>query len=296
MRWQPWVYIYLLMLLPFILDQTEKETPIILNYLQLTISGIYFWSGLHKFNSNFINVVFKSILIDLFKIDSSYAIQRLSYLGYAIPLVEVCIGLTLLVPKTRQMGVWLAIITHLFILIYLSPLGISSNSVVYPWNLGMVLFVIILFWNIKNKPFLLKRSNRINFASLFLLSLIWICPLLNFFNYWDNYLSFLLYSGKIKSYYIAVEEKMSTRIIKKYNPSFIDLKGMTGGRIIDLNKWALEDLNVPFYAESRVFKNISKNFCNLKIDNEKLIFLEFDGPIENGKYDKFTCKDLLNNK
>ena len=126
-----------------------------------------------------------------------------------------------------------------------------------------------------------------------ILSLIWVLPLFNFFHNWDNYLSFSLYSGKIKNYYIAIEESECPKIIKEYNPTFIYLRGITGGKMIDVNKWSSDDLNVPFYAESRVFKKFGKNFCGLGIDNEKLIFLEFDGPIEKGRYNKHTCKDLF---
>ncbi len=62
MRLQPWVFIYVLILIPFArLDfSKEKEKAsyslAVLNYLQVLLVGVYCWSGLHKFTPSFIEI------------------------------------------------------------------------------------------------------------------------------------------------------------------------------------------------------------------------------------------------
>ena len=297
MRWQPWVYIYTLMLVPFLFRsgrEIKGNTNLqIINYLQIIIIGIYFWSGIHKLNPNFIEFTFENVLTDFFKIKDSELISNLKNWGYSIPIFEIFIGLALVVPRLRNVGIVLAIITHFFILLYLSSSGTSHNFIVYPWNTAMTIFVIFLFYGTNNKVFvwpLEKLKMRILNFSIVLL--IGVLPILNFFNFWDNYLSFSLYSDKLNLYYIAIEEKELLKIDKRYSSYFVEIKGMKGGQIIDVNKWSFSELNVPFYPERRVFKSLSKTFCRLGIEENKIIFLEFERPIEKNIYYSFTCKDL----
>ncbi len=117
--------------------------------------------------------------------------------------------------------------------------------------------------------------------SLFIVILAWISPALNFVECWDNYLSFSFYSAKVNSYYIAIEENELVKIDKRLNKFFVQIKGLSGGQIIDLNKWSMSELNVPFYPETRVFKKICNSFCELGIGDEKLIFLEVEQPLSS---------------
>ena len=40
-----------------------------------------------------------------------------------------------------------AIAMHAFILLAIGPFGQNSNSVVWPWNIAMICFLLILFWH-----------------------------------------------------------------------------------------------------------------------------------------------------
>jgi hypothetical protein len=54
MRWQPWVYLYLVMLLPYLShsgEDTNKQR--ILNCLRWVIAGVYFWSGISQIQLKF---------------------------------------------------------------------------------------------------------------------------------------------------------------------------------------------------------------------------------------------------
>ena len=72
MRWQPWVYVYLLVSLPFIFipnqtkEKGEYENKWILLSIQVLLIGIYFWSGVNKFNPGFTEVTYQLMLTNLF--------------------------------------------------------------------------------------------------------------------------------------------------------------------------------------------------------------------------------------
>jgi hypothetical protein len=292
-RLQPWVYIYALCLLPFSFFRTNQSfSASHLTYFQLLLTGIYCWSGIHKLNPNFIEFTFQRILTDLFRLSDPQLLNSLKPLGYAIPLLEIITGLALLMPRTRKAGFFLAAAAHLFILVYLSPLGINSNNVVYPWNLAMIALVYFACFGIKNPVSLKAETLPLKMLTLFMVAIAWILPVLNFFGYWDHYLAFSLYSEKISEHYIIVAESALPEIDKRLPAYFLQDNNLQGGQIIDVNKWAMGEMNVPFYPERRVFEKICKPFCGLNIPEGNLFFLEFEKPFEKGKFYRFTCKEL----
>ncbi|KAA9340203.1 MauE/DoxX family redox-associated membrane protein [Adhaeribacter soli] len=293
-RWQPWVYLYFLCLVPFSFarkDDGSKHTS--LQYFQLLLAGIYFWSGIHKCSTNFLDLTFEPMLTGLFRIADPKIIKALKPWGYSIPALEIITSMALLIPRTRTIGVFLALATHLFILVYLSPLGIDGNYIVYPWNIAMIGLVILSFLQVKGSSFTWQGTSlKSKLLSLLILLLAWFMPVFNFFGYWDSYLAFSLYSEKINEYYIIVAEDELLKIDQRLSAYFLQSKDLQGGQIIDVNKWSLEELNVPFYPETRVFKKVCESFCGLNIEEGKLFFLEFEKPLEKGKFYRFTCKDL----
>jgi hypothetical protein len=292
MRWQPWVYIYLLMLFCFAFGNKNSPSEFF-NSLQIIFVGIYIWSGLHKLNPNFIEGTFSAILVKLFHIKVQATINFLLPLGYSIPLIEIFIGVALYTRRLRNWGVLVAIVTHVFILIYLSPLGINYNYIVYPWNLAMIVFVPSLFYNVScSINFWECKTVKAQILPWTVIIFVWLAPILNTIGYWDSYLSFALYSDKLTSYYIAVEQGELGKIDKRLSKYFVNVKGLSGGQIIDMNKWSLAELNVPFNPEKRIFKKVAKSFCKLQINNERLVFLECRLPLVKQNIQSFTCADI----
>ncbi len=288
MRWQPWVYLYLLMLLPYLLPShkggNEKSTMLC---LQLIIAGVYVWSGIQKLNSNFINSTFVQ-MIRVFNIDKG--VESWVNVGYAVPVIEISIGFALLTSRFRKIGMYCAIAMHIAILVYLSPIVLNHNSVVYPWNVAMIFFIRLLFWGTSENLFSSIRHTRPNIWAIVPLVLVWIFPIFSFFGYWDHYLSFSLYSDKPSNYYIAVEQTELHKINKRFENYFAKIPGLQGGQIIDVNKWAYFELNVPFYPENRVLRKLSREFCELNIDEDRLVFLELFYLNRKPHYNTFTCK------
>ncbi|MEZ4687636.1 MAG: hypothetical protein R3B47_16705 [Bacteroidia bacterium] len=187
----------------------------------------------------------------------------------------------------------LAIVTHLTIILYLSPLGADDNHVVIPWNITLITLVTALFWKKDNSLHFWKNSSRPMLAlNLLAVLLFGLLPAFNLAGAWDDFLSFSLYSDKAKRYYIAVEQGEVYKLGPTLRPYFVAIAGMQGGEMIDINEWAMEELKVPFYPERAALRKLSKPFCRLGIEDEKLLFIEYLQPVSANRFWTTTCSGM----
>ena len=47
---------------------------------------------------------------------------------------------------------------------------------------------------------------------------------------------------------------------------------MTRAQNIDTKRWSLDELNVPFYPERRLFRRLYKGFSRLTIPDDSIVF------------------------
>lgn len=247
------------------------------------------WSGLHKLNPNFIDYT-KSILQQVTGIKDLLP-DSFANIILLIPVVETITGLALIFPKFRNVGVAGVTTIHLAILILIGPLGAGMNPIIWPWNIAMICLVMLAFYRQTNKIVLFSHPLNVRILNIILVVLVWLLPAMNFFKLWDHYLSFSLYSGKVNDFYIAINQSELKKIDKDLHNYFVKIDGLQGGEIIDIQKWSMEELNVPFTGQRRVFKNVCKHFCNPGMDNNAMYFLEVRRKDQN-VIQSLTCKDL----
>ena len=135
-RWQPWFYQYSLMLLAFVFDE-----PIIT--CRLIFPGIYIWSGIQKLNDGFVQHTYSWLMQPTKKITPEifhFLFKPESSLAYAIPFIELLMGIGLIFSQTRKLSVINIIAMHIFILYSIGPFGHNWNSIVWPWNIGQIVF------------------------------------------------------------------------------------------------------------------------------------------------------------
>lgn len=259
-RLQPWFYQYLLMLMAIGLSRSDAEDCSALDTCRLIVAATYLWSGLQKSNGNFADGVFPW-MIDPFTAHLPIEMRTLlNAFGMVAPLVEIAIGIGLLTKDLRDFAVIAAIGMHGFILLSLGPLGHNSNSVVWPWNIAMICFVLILYWRepaIEFRDILLGRNSR--FHKLVLLFFV-IAPALSFFNLWDHYLSSALYAGNRNSARIYVTDSMADRLPDAIQQHTTVEAGSEMDEI-ELYEWSMGELNVPPYPEPRIYRNIARHLC-----------------------------------
>lgn len=280
MRWQPWVYLHTLFLIPFGFKKITAQQA--LNFFQVILIGVYFWSGLYKLNSGFTEIIFPKMMLQVFHLN----LTKYNYLGYLIPITEILIAIGFMLKPTRKFAFYLAAFTHLLILVWLSPIGGNGNSVIIPWNVSMIAFTYLCFYKDKIEVFpktqVLKKSlNVIAFIIILL-------PGLYKFGYWPYYFSFQLYSGQGKSFYISLPEENFLQQEATFIKACYPFEKFPQKNIIKLSYWSYFELNVPTPPGSKVYQTIIKNFCN---DYPKVEFYICNTVEASKNCKQLTCAD-----
>lgn len=294
MRLQPWFYQYFFMLGALALFSWKsadmKRQSAMLNTTRLIVASIYFFSGLQKINIVFVSDVFPWMIEPVASLlPDSLQLLPLS-MGVVVPFLEMAIGIGLLFKRTRTPAILLALAMIGFILFTLGPLGHNWNSVVWPWNIAMALFVVILFWKadfsvrdvLWTKGFLYQKLILVLFAVL---------PFLSFFNAWDSYPSAALYSGNTNRAQISVSDSVKQQLPQEVQHYALSTTGDMNG--LDFFNWSFNELNVPPYPETRVYQAITRDLCAYtEKDGISLVVYGKPTPFNGGQELRYTCSSL----
>jgi hypothetical protein len=261
LRWQPWFYQYLLMLVPYALLKDKKE---ILRMHQLILAGVYFWSGAHKFGAGFIHFWETFIVRD-------YAM--LQPYGWAIALIECTLALSLLFKTSQRIGAAAIILMHLSLLFILGPLGHNINPVVWPWNLCMIGFCALLFFT--PRPLFKKRFPP---ALWPMLCLVWIMPIFSYINGWPQYLSWHLYSGRGQRLLVFIRPDIVEKVDPKYRSQVKPSKSAEGLFELNFAQWSEDALRVPLPKEDRIYFSLIQDFLETSFDPAE-VFIYRDYPM-----------------
>jgi len=254
-RWQPYEYQYLITLLfLFCYKNNSKQ---FINYFSFLIAVIYLHSGLHKFTGAFLYSVWENMILHRFFGLEYHAINNIfiHYSGLLLGLIEFASAIVLLFFKRKKIVALLLIGMHIFILLLISPTGLNYNSIVWPWNIAMILFLFILFYKDENYisfPDLLKGNNKIHFLYLGIL------PFFCIIGWYDNFLSFNLYSGTLKKLEICIQNEERATEYKSFfseHNKYCKLE-----KAIKVNDWSLKEMNIITYPEERFLLEIIKKF------------------------------------
>ena len=288
-RWQPWAYLYLFMLLALARFSWESDdiqgALNSLNICRLIVVATYFYSGLQKINPRFAAGVFS-----LLGPNASHH-PALTLLGYMAAALEVVIVIGLLTRRLRDLAVIAGAFMHLFIL-FCCIFVYKWNSVVWPWNVAMIVLLFVLFWRtgftyrevLWTNPLILQRAVLVLFG---------ILPALSFFGWWDSYLSASLYSANVPVGNIFVGETVKSELPKPVQRYVQNLTGI--GSVLRIQDWALGELNVPPYPAVRAYRRIGAEVCTYSNNSPDvtLIVHQKDTLLGKGGLVQDTCFGTL---
>jgi hypothetical protein len=258
-RWQPWFYQYFFMLSAlglYALPRSEiRHVTSAIDACRLIIIFTYLWSGIQKLNANFVTETWPDAASGLLRLFPQSARGLPPSVALMVPLTEIAIGVALITRRFRNTAVVLAVATHIFVFAMLVLSG--ENTVVWPWNLAMIVFVVLLFWRAEGGD--AKELFRVKTPfKVVVLLLFGLLPALSFFDLWDSYLSMALYSGNTDQAVIYVTPNVIEHFPKVVLPHvWQETKPM----FLDVNRWSYGELNVPLYPEPRIYKNIAREVC-----------------------------------
>ena len=256
-RIQPWFYNYVLMIVVLLfykqrVDEPNNYTSVFIS-LQLLVALVYVFSGLQKFNSFFVTDTYSWIISPLQNQLSERKIELLMRLGKTVPYIEIALGIGLLIRQTRYITLPLIVIMHIIILLLLGPFGSSYNSVVWPWNITMIVLNLVLFANVERErffdiAFLFKGS-----AFYIVVTLMFIFPFFSFQNKYDSYLSSSLYSGNTSNCTIILSDNAYKKL-PYYIQNFVTTSN--DEKKINVKRWCMTELNAPCVPEYRIFNYV----------------------------------------
>jgi hypothetical protein len=302
-RWQPWFYQYFFMMAALGLDAWKKpegRNQAALNACRVIVIFTYVWSGLQKLNVNFVRETWTDLAGPFLRAFPEVVKSPPPFLILIIPLVEISIGLGLITRKYRNVAVILVIATHAFVLILL--ISGRANIVVWPWNIAMALFAVILFWQDKDtcpRRILVPKNA---FHALVLI-LFGVLPAFSLIGLWDSYLSSALYSGNTDQAVIYVSRSVTDRLPEKIQTHVWPSNSIereperfnAEAFFLDIKAWAYDELNVPGYPEPRVYKRVAEHICTLVKNSGgiKLRIREKPNPITGLRGSQYyDCKQL----
>jgi hypothetical protein len=274
MRWQPWEYQYLLTLSFFLFAKDRKQFLLLFSFL---IGCTYIFSGAHKFGGSFLYTFCDRIILHKILGLQISTIKNpiVHYSGLLLCIIEILIGLGFLFFKNKKYVCVMAIAMHLLIILIYGPTGMNYNLIIVPWNVAMIFFSIVFFNQKEALTFRFEffKSKLNSTAVLF----VGILPLFSFFDKWDHYLSFNLYSGNTKALVICVADPQQYSVLEKYKSATKNNKYCEGAYLVDANKWAMNELSVPVIPEDRVYLKMRSEF-NKRYPNIRNRFVYYRYP------------------
>jgi hypothetical protein len=253
-RWQPWEYQYIFIMLASVINYKNEKSAV--SVIAFIFISVYFFSGSGKINPVFaISTHSKIVHSGIFPASNSVAYNWVEYhIGYAFGVIEVLLSIGLLFQPFKKISAIFLILMHLLILAVFGPFGLNYDRIIWPWNIMMML-ILYLFFISDITVSVSFQSIKFGWNKLIIV-LFGILPILNFFGYWDFYLSASLFSSKPPDMYIYIHRPGSSQVL---HPFFTDHKNEIlndSTSAINVRAWSFREMEVPAYPEMRIYKSI----------------------------------------
>jgi hypothetical protein len=284
-RLQHWFYNYVVMLCILLfyknrVDEPNNYTAIFIS-LQLLVSLIYIFSGIQKMNSTFVPNTFSLIVHNFDAILSTRQLNMLVKFGYAVPFIEVCFGVFLLIKPIRFIIVPIVILMHVLLLITIAPSNNDYHYMIWPWNVMMIVLVLLLFAKVNKERFFDISFLFKSFSFFIVIVFMLICPVFSLNNKYDSFLSSSLFSSNLNKGELLLSNKAYHNLpyyIRRY------CKKNKENYILSIDNWAKDELNAPCVPEFRIYQNVQNYIIRLTKTNSQDVKLNF---IEREKLIRF---------
>jgi uncharacterized membrane protein YphA (DoxX/SURF4 family) len=293
-RWQPWVFLYVFLLATLALFSWDRADAAgqrsALNIARLIVAFTYVFSGLQKTNLNFIDNDFPWIVSPITHLVPASA-TPLHVVAMLVPFVQVAFGIGLLTNRFRRVSLVVAVSMHIFILAMFGPFGLDWNDVVWPWTAAMAVFDVLLFADDERYSAADLRSARQHPFHAVVLLVFVALPALSFVNLWDSFLSAALYSGNLTDGVIYLSDAGRASLTASIAEHAV--RSAEDTHVLNLQRWAFEELNVMPYPETRVYRAVAKRVCGQMRDPRQLVLIVHEQRMfrslpETG----YRCRDL----
>ncbi len=293
-RWQPWVFLYCFLLATLALFSWDRADTAgarsAMNVARFIVAATYIFSGLQKANLSFIQVDFPWIVSPITDLVPSTA-RPMRAIAMLVPFVQIAFGIGLLTGRFRRIALAAAVSMHVFILAMFGPLGLDWNSIIWPWTAAMAVFDVLLFADTETysvRDLLWTRGRQYH---ALVVAAFAVLPTLSFVNLWDSYLSAALYSGNLTEGVIYLSDAGRASLPPAISAHVVRSSDNT--HVLNVQRWAIEDLNVMPYPETRVYRDIAKRVCARLNDPRQLVLIVREQRLFLSRPETgYGCRDL----
>jgi len=293
LRWQPWA----LQVWLFVAVLTLALPHDALRLLRWLTIGIYFHAAIAKldydfaqtFGQQFLGAILGSVGVQLETIPKHIRLP----LSLAFPIAELIVAGLLCFHRTARLGVIAAVVMHLTTIAILGPLGLSHAWGVLVWNMWLAIQTPILFWPLRDAqvapeiPPWVSAWRRWLATGLVLAAIL--LPFTTRYGYWDTWPSWGLYAPGAERTTVWIHELG----VEKLPPALVPyVRGEQTWRLLQLDRWALEQLTAPLYPQNRVRVGVA-NYVASQYQLGDLIRVETESPSDRfaGKREDRTLDD-----
>ena len=256
-RWQPWEYQYIFILLALVINYKNNKNAV--SAIAFLLASVYFYSGIGKINFAFsLYVRNKIVLSGIFPAGHAISYEWLTYhAGYLLAFIEVVLSIGLVFKRAKKMSAIFLIVMHLLILAILGPFGSNYDTIIWPWNMAMILILYILF--LRNVPVSITFTSMKKGWNMIILILLGVLPALNLFGYWDFYLSSSLFSSKVPEMYICIHNFGTGKTLQPFSAAAKNnFMCDSNSVLLNVKTWSFREIRVPVYPEIRIYKSIKE--------------------------------------
>ncbi|MEZ6125092.1 MAG: hypothetical protein R3C49_18250 [Planctomycetaceae bacterium] len=189
---------------------------------------------------------------------------------------ELLIGIGLLFRRFQTIAAVGAVGMHLVLICVLSPFGLHHHPGVLLWNVVLALSVPALF--LKQRPCETVALEADPAWSMTCLNaVVFGLPLLGLLGFWDNWLSWQLYSPRPEVVQVFVSERGAQLLPRQIARHCGQPAPLDPWRPLRLDRWSLETTGSPIYPEDRfqlavaseVAKLLDLSEIRIKLDRPK---------------------------
>jgi hypothetical protein len=272
-RLQAWFYQLLLFCVAWLL----KDARLSLRWLQWLVISIYAYSAFSKLDYEFLNSVGQDFLmagLSPLGVDvTQWSRADRVVCASMMPIVELSLAIGLVWERCRRPIGWLAAAFHLLLACLLGFQMQHSWGVVI-WNLQFAVQAAMLFGlqrsvfaseaDLESTGFDFPKGRAVEQplwsrgGQLLCQGLLWIAvimPVAERWGYWDHWPSWALYAPHTSRTKVWIAPNLVEDLP-------VELRNVVGGSLVEpgldatgveipLDRWSLEELNVPIYPQSR---------------------------------------------
>ena len=273
-RIQPWAYLGTLTLAVGL--GGEKVS---FGLLRMLFVSVYVYSAINKIDYAFSQQMgrqFVETSLRLVNLDPKLvASSTITNLAIGLPIFELVVGFGLIVSRTRQPAVCLAVILHVAMIAVLGPLGLQHKPGVLIWNALFAIEVSILFWHeskihdASGEPKAVRTSFGHRLAACLAASAI-LLPLLEFANIYDHWPSWALYSERTERIQVHLHIDKIQRLPADINKHVGKALPLSSWRNFYVEQWSLDATAAPVYPEDRYLLGLAMELRRIIVSPEMI--------------------------